>query len=507
MPYYIPRRLYLVISLAIAFIFVNMQRSCISLSIILVRHQYHWTETQEGLVLSAFGWGYMFSQFFGVWLAEKIGAKTTLGFAVGMPGVFVMLFPFTAAVPSLGAFCYCLVGLSQGPLWPAYWVIIRNWFAKREKSSVIALISVGGHVGICISYGLSPYIFEWLNWQSSFYIYGSVALFWAVSWALMGKTAPNEESDVSIFDIFPSTCGFNETEKELFDEIEATHHRSDTEELPTPWRKILTNRIVICLIITQFCQNWNWYTLAAWVPSYFKYGLSFDLKQSGLFSVLPYMLLAVISQFSGIAADFVMARGHLSRSNTRKFFQSISFIAMLAVFLAISFLNLSPMLAAVLFVLGIPAMGFSTAGLSSAYPDVSSLHSGVIHATANTIGTLPGALGIFLIGWILEVSHNNWAIVWGMSAVFSLIGLVSFAFGVSLDQPIDFFAAEGDEASIFMSAQHKGKTRAPDGSDSDEMTRSILRINADGDGDGDEELELRGPSDDDRASDWDASND
>jgi hypothetical protein len=55
-------------------------------------------------------------------------------------------------------------------------------------------------------------------------------------------------------------------------------------------------------------------------------------------------------------------------------------------------------------------MGFSTAGLSSAYPDVSPEYSGVIHATANSIGTLPAALGIFLIGWILEVSHNNWGI-------------------------------------------------------------------------------------------------
>lgn len=501
MPYYIPRRLYLVISLAIAFIFVNMQRSCISLSIILVRHQYHWTETQEGLVLSAFGWGYMFSQFVGVWLADKIGAKTTLACAVGLPGVFVMLFPFTASIPLLAAFCYFMVGLSQGPLWPAYWVIIRNWFQKKEKSSVIALISVGGHIGICISYGVSPYVYEWLNWQSSFYIYGSAALFWAVSWVLMGKTSPNDQSDVSVFDSFPSTCGYNDAEKELFDEIEDTHHRSDTEELPTPWRKILTNRVVICVIITQFCQNWNWYTLGAWVPSYFKYGLNFDLKKSGLFSVLPYFLLAVVTQFSGIAADFVMARGYLSRSNTRKVFQSVSFIAMLAVFLAISILNLSPMLAAVLFVLGIPTMGFSTAGLSSAYPDVSSLHSGVIHATANTIGTLPGALGIFLIGWILEVSHNNWAIVWGISAGFSLIGLVSFAFGVSLDHPIDFFAEEDASGNIVMSAPHK---RRAEGSDSDEMTKSILRINENGELS--DELELNEPSGD-STSELDESND
>jgi sugar phosphate permease len=58
-----------------------------------------------------------------------------------------MLFPFTAAYPLLAAFCYFLVGLCQGPLWPAYWVIIRNWFQISEKTSLIAFISVGGNIG------------------------------------------------------------------------------------------------------------------------------------------------------------------------------------------------------------------------------------------------------------------------------------------------------------------------------------------------------------------------
>jgi sugar phosphate permease len=59
-----------------------------------------------------------------------------------------MLFPFTPSIPILSALCYFMVGLSQGPLWPAYWVIINNWFHKKEKSSLIAFISVGGNIGM-----------------------------------------------------------------------------------------------------------------------------------------------------------------------------------------------------------------------------------------------------------------------------------------------------------------------------------------------------------------------
>jgi hypothetical protein len=115
---YIPRRLVLALSLAIGFIFVNVQRSCISMAIILVHKQNHWTETHEGIfkviiyyvicqfcfvlllfslfsqvgmVLSAFGWGYMFSQYFGVWMAQRVGAKVTLAFAVGMPGMLLVI--------------------------------------------------------------------------------------------------------------------------------------------------------------------------------------------------------------------------------------------------------------------------------------------------------------------------------------------------------------------------------------------------------------------------------
>jgi hypothetical protein len=42
----------------------------------------------------------------------------------------------------------------------------------------------------------------------------------------MGKTSPYDKSDVSVFDSFPTVCGFNDTEKDVFDAIE-DNHRSD----------------------------------------------------------------------------------------------------------------------------------------------------------------------------------------------------------------------------------------------------------------------------------------
>ncbi len=45
------------------------------------------------------------------------------------------------------------------------------------------------------------------------------------------------------------------------------------EKKPVPWGAFLSNSAVWAIIVAHFCFNWGYYTLLAWLPSYFEMAL------------------------------------------------------------------------------------------------------------------------------------------------------------------------------------------------------------------------------------------
>lgn len=64
-----------------------------------------------------------------------------------------------------------------------------------------------------------------------------------------------------------------------------------------PWGEFVRSPPVWAVICTHFCNNWGYYTLLAWLPSYFEGGLGQDLSASTYLSLLPY--LAMVRQSQG----------------------------------------------------------------------------------------------------------------------------------------------------------------------------------------------------------------
>jgi len=50
------------------------------------------------------------------------------------------------------------------------------------------------------------------------------------------------------------------------------------ENLPIPWKKIVTSIPVWAILIAHCCQNWGFYTLLTELPTYMKQILHFDIK-------------------------------------------------------------------------------------------------------------------------------------------------------------------------------------------------------------------------------------
>jgi cyanate permease len=87
------------------------------------------------------------------------------------------------------------------------------------------------------------------------------------------------------------------------------------------WRLLSTSPY--CVV--HFCNNWGFYVLLAWLPSYFTQELGVNLTNASLFTLLPPLANIVVASFVGPLADGAIERG-VPVVTVRKTAQCIAFL-------------------------------------------------------------------------------------------------------------------------------------------------------------------------------------
>lgn len=88
---------------------------------------------------------------------------------------------------------------------------------------------------------------------------------------------------------------------------------------PTPWKAILTSLPMIALVCAQIGHDWGFYIMVTDLPKYMADVMQFSIKANGLYSSLPYLMMWIFSISSGFVGDWLMNRGIMNITNTRKF--------------------------------------------------------------------------------------------------------------------------------------------------------------------------------------------
>lgn len=92
---------------------------------------------------------------------------------------------------------------------------------------------------------------------------------------------------------------------------------------PTPWRAIMTNMPMIALICAQIGHDWGFYIMVTDLPKYMSDVMQFSIKANGLYSSLPYIMMWILSISSGFLGDWLITRGIVNITNTRKLMTGI----------------------------------------------------------------------------------------------------------------------------------------------------------------------------------------
>jgi len=392
-----PKR-HTLVALSFAAVFIcYLDRVNISIVALPMQHAFHWSETVKGFVLSSFFIGYLFFQAPSGVLANRFGGRRVLGFAVAWWSLFTLLTPLAATI-SLPVLLAARIGmgLGEGAAFPAAYNLFARWIPQDERSRSVACLLSGVSLGTLFALSVSGWIIARFSWPAVFYLFGALGLIWAVVWfACIPEDAPARAEESSL----PRTI---------------------------PWKRLFSHRAIWALVVNHFCSNWTLYLLLAWLPSYFANVQHLSLTRAGLFSAAPWLTLFVMINVVAWVADGLIRRG-VSITFVRKTMQSIGLIGS-ALFLFMAKDAPDANAALVLLCGACAAHAFTWSGFVVNHLDIAPRYADVLMGITNTVGSIPGVIGVALTGWLVDTS-GNYASAFALAAGLNIFGaLVWLAF-------------------------------------------------------------------------------
>ncbi|XP_042516139.1 probable anion transporter 4, chloroplastic isoform X2 [Macadamia integrifolia] len=296
-----PKRWVIVLLCFSAFLLCNMDRVNMSIAILPMSQEFNWNSATVGLIQSSFFWGYLLTQIVGGIWADKIGGKLVLGFGVVWWSLATILTPIAAklGLPFL-LITRAFMGIGEGVAMPAMNNILSKWVPVSERSRSLAIVYSGMYLGSVTGLAFSPILIHKFGWPSVFYSFGSLGSIWLILWLNKAHSSPKEDPELS-------------TDEKLI--LEGNASKDPVSVIP--WKLILSKRPVWALIISHFCHNWGTFILLTWMPTYYNQVLKFNLTESGLLCVLPWLTMAVFANIGGWIADTLVSKG-LSITVVRK---------------------------------------------------------------------------------------------------------------------------------------------------------------------------------------------
>ncbi|WAR03990.1 S17A5-like protein [Mya arenaria] len=207
-------------------------------------------------------------------------------------------------------------------------------------------------------------------------------------------------------------------------------------KMSIPWRDICTYTPAIAVVVTHACDTCTYYLILTCLPQYLKEVLKFDIQTNGLYSALPWISMLIGVILAGIGADSLRAKGWISVTNVRKFFQVSASIGV-AVFLCVpGFLTCDQrglVIACLCACTMLEGLGFG-AGYTCNWVDMSPRFASLLFAVSNTVASIPGIVVPVIVAELTEnQTSEDWRVVLVGASVISVLGALVYGMFSSSD--------------------------------------------------------------------------
>ena len=377
-----------------------LDRVCIATAATAIREDLHLTAVQMGWVFSAFTIAYAIFEIPSGRLGDTMGPRKVLTRIVLWWSAFTMATGAAWSYTSL-LVCRFLFGAGEAGAFPNASRSFSEWFPTRERGRAHGIIFMGTRLGGALAPPLAVALIAAVGWRTSFWIFGSLGVFWAVLWWRWFRDDPAKHPAVNA------------------DELRTIREdRSANEEYrKIPWRSLLSrNLLFIC--VTYFAFGYGLYFYLTWLQTYLREARGFSANQASLLASLVLLSGAGASIVGGFWTDHWVKRYGLRVG--RSGVAAISLVGS-GLILGIAAVTDNSVAAALLIAV---AAGIADLCISAAWAvclDIGRESAGTVTGCMNTFANLGGAIAPVAMGYAVQ-----W---WGAWSTPLLITAAIYIFG------------------------------------------------------------------------------
>lgn len=379
------KRWLIVFILVLAYTFMYLGRSSVSIAGSTIMEHYGWSATQFGLVSTAFFIGYAVTMLPAGFLADKFGAGKVIVVGTLVWSLFTLLSPFAGTI-GFFVLVRALVGAGQGVTLPSASSMVSRWVPSHESGKAQGFTLIGVPLGVAITMPLGVYLIENFNWQTIFYLFAVLGPVWCLIWWFFGKDKPELHRTIS---------------KEEVDYIKAGQGAKEAEGTALTAKEVYGSVSVWGATLAYFCYNYVFYLLLTWLPTYFSAGRNLSLSEAGYATMFPYLVAVFTYPIGGILAD--KAAKKLGQNAGRKLFPVIGLI-LGGIALMFATQTGSLFTAVLLLSLSMGALTITQGGFFSIPIILAPKNAGMIVGLYGVIGTCAGILAPVLTGFVIDQS-------------------------------------------------------------------------------------------------------
>jgi sugar phosphate permease len=374
------------ILLCVMYALTYIDRSNVSTAAFVFKQDLHLSNTQVGLVFSAFAYPYLLFQIVGGWLSDRFGARLTLTVSALIWGAATLLTGKAGGLATM-LLARILLGFGEGATFPTATRAMSDWLSPQKRGFGQGITHSSARLGTA----LTPPVVAWLiaiaTWRGSFIILGIVSIAWAVVWWWYFRDDPATHGGI--------------TKLEL-EELPDYGAKQKTMQKSIPWLPLTRRMLPVTAV--YFCYAWTLWLYLAWIPSFFLHRYGLNLRDSSFFSAGVFFAGVIGNTLGGVLSDRILARTG-SRKKARRNLVVIGFLCSLGFMLPLLFShNLTG--ASVCLSLAFFFSEFTIGPMWAIPMDIAPRFAGSASGLMNTGTALAAIISPLVFGFVIDKTGN-----------------------------------------------------------------------------------------------------